>query len=155
MSNGSNEKFDEKGIGKREEKSSSEEKSWDEKWRRDPLGTLIWAVIFIWAGGIFLLANLGLLDAILKPDPEMPGWLARLDSTWSIVLIGAGAIFLVEVAVRLIFPVYRRPVTGTLIFAMILLAVGLGDLVNWGIIWAVIIIGLGVSILVRGLRPRE
>ena len=154
MSNGSNEKFDEKGIEKRDEKSQ-DEKSWDEKWRRDPLGTLIWAVIFIWAGGVFLVSNLGLLDTFLKPDPEMPGWLGRLDSAWSIVLLGVAVILLVEVAVRLLIPAYRRPIIGTLILAVILFSVALGDLVNWGIIWAVIIIGLGVSILVRGLRPKD
>ncbi|MBN1149288.1 MAG: hypothetical protein JXA78_18650 [Anaerolineales bacterium] len=151
MSDGGKEKFDEKGMDKHEEKSP-QEKSWDEKWRRDPLSALIWAIIFIWAGGVFLLSNLGFLDRLLRPDPEMPSWLGRLDSAWSIVLIGAGVIFLVEVAARLIFPVYRAPVMGTFIFAIVLLAIGLGELVNWDIIWPVIIIGLGLSILARGLR---
>jgi hypothetical protein len=159
MSEQRDEKFDDKGLGKRDEKSQPEkttqEKSWDEKWRRDPLSTLVWAIIFIWAGGVFLLSNLGLLDALLRPTEGIPTWLGRLDSAWSIVLAGVGVILLVEVAIRLLFPIYRRPIFGTLILAVILISVALGDLINWGIIWAVIIIGIGVSILVRGLRPRE
>ena len=159
MSDQRDEKFDEKGLEKRDEKTQQEktaqEKSWDEKWRRDPLSTLVWAIIFIWAGGVFLLSNLGILDALLRPSENMPTWLGRMNSAWSIVLAGVGVILLVEVAIRLLFPVYRRPVFGTIILAVILISVGLGNLINWGIIWAVIIIGIGVSILVRGLRPRE
>ena len=47
------EKFDEKELDKRDEKQdekSPQEKSWDEKWQRDPLSTIVWATIFIWAG---------------------------------------------------------------------------------------------------------
>jgi hypothetical protein len=154
MSEHRDEKFDEKAPQKHEEKSP-QEKSWDEKRRRDPLSTLVWAIIFIWAGGVFLLSNLGLLDSLLRPTENMPTWMGRLNSAWSIVLAGVGLILLVEVAIRLLFPIFRRPVFGTLILAVILIGVALGNLINWGVIWAVIIIGIGVSILVRGLGPRE
>jgi len=46
MTNGQDEKFDEKDREKREEKSS-EEKSSEEKWQRDPLSAVIWALILI------------------------------------------------------------------------------------------------------------
>ena len=55
------EKFDEKEQEKREEKSP-EEKNWEEKYRRDPLGSVIWACILIWAGLVFLADNLKLID---------------------------------------------------------------------------------------------
>ena len=148
------EKFNEKEMEKTDEKTDekTEEKSWDEKWRRDPLGALVWAGILIWAGVVFLLSNLGMLDFILKPDPQFSDWGAfgRIASSWSIVMIGAGVILLIEVAIRLLFPLYRRPVMGTVILAVIFIGVGLGDLVNWGIIWAVVLIVIGVSILARG-----
>jgi hypothetical protein len=149
MAGEKDEKFDEKQMEKTEEKTP-EEKSWDEKWRRDPLSAMIWAAIFIWAGAVFLLSNLGYLDFIIKPQGD--AWWLRLTEAWSVVLLGAGVILLVEVAIRLLVPVYRKPVMGTVIFAMILIGLGLGDLVNWGIIWAVILIILGGSILIRGFR---
>ena len=140
----------EKQEEKNEKQGEKHEKSWDEKWRRDQLSAVIWAAVFIWAGIIFLLSNLGTLDFLIKPEGE-EFWF-RMEGAWSIVLVGAGVIFLVEVAIRLLMPVYRKPVIGTVIFAMILIGIGLGSLVNWGIIWAVVLIIIGGSILFRGLR---
>ncbi len=57
-----------------------------------------------------------------------------------------------EVVARLMMPTYRGPVTGTAIFAVILISIGLGDLVNWNLLWPIIIIGLGLSVLLRGLK---
>jgi hypothetical protein len=74
----------------------------------------------------------------------------RLDA-WAIILIGAGLIVLVEVAVRLLVPAYRRPVAGSIIFGVILLALGLGNIIGWGAIWPIVLITLGVIILARGL----
>ncbi len=148
------EKFDEKEMEKRDEKAP-EEKEWDEKYRRDPLSAITWAVIFIWAGCVFLAANMGLLGTLIRPIPGLPGAVSRMGGAWAFVLIGAGVILLIEVAIRLGMPVYRRPVTGTIIFAIILIALGLGDLISWNIVWPVILIVLGLSILFRGFRPRQ
>jgi hypothetical protein len=141
------EKFDEKAMEKQEEKSY-EEKSWDEKWRRDPLAAIVWALIFIWSGLVFLAANLGYLDFILVRSTDIPS-IRGLDA-WSIVLVGAGAIFLLEALIRILIPEYRRSVTGTIIFGIILIGIGLGDLVSWNIIWPTILIVLGLSIILRG-----
>ncbi len=154
-------KLDEKEMQKHDEKheKTSEEKNWDEKYRRDPLGTIVWAVIFIWAGLVFLASNLGFLDAMLKwpirfPGMHMPGmgWMSGLLDAWPLVLLGAGVILLLEVLIRLFVPTYRQPIFGTLVFAIILISVALGDLINWGVLWAVLLIGLGVSIILRGMR---
>lgn len=146
------EKFDEKDREKRDEKT--EEKSWDEKWQRDPLNAVAWAAIFIWAGLVFLGSNLGLLDQFLPIDLSQPnlGGFEKVVSAWPLVLIGAGVILLIEVLVRLLVPAYHKPVWGTIILALIFLGIGLGDLINWGIIWAVVLIILGISILTRGFR---
>ncbi len=143
----SNQNMDEKELRKRQEKSA-EEKQWDEKYRRDPLGTLIWPLILIWAGVVFLAGNLGLLDRL----PGSPGTFGS--NAWSLVLLGAGLILLLEAAVRLIVPEFRRPVTGTVIGAIILIGLGLGNLTNWAIVWPLIIILLGVSILFRSMTRR-
>lgn len=140
---------DEKELKKKDEKSA-DEKQWDEKSRRDPLGALVWPAILIWAGVVLLLANLGILDRLISRSFALGG-----ADTWSVILVGAGVIVLLEVVVRLIIPDYRGPVTGSLIFAVILIGLGLGNLTNWGIVWPLIIIVVGLSILLRGFFPRR
>ena len=133
----------EKDEEKREKDEEKEEKSWDEKWRRDPLGAAVWAAILIWAGVVLLVENIGLLAGvrILGARPE----------AWPIILIGAGVIVLLEVLVRLLVPSYRRPVGGSLVFAIILVGAGLGDIFGWNVVWPVVLIAIGVSLLLRGL----
>ena len=144
-------KFDEKEMEKREEKSP-EEKSYEEKWRRDPVGTVVWASILIWAGVVFLADNLGLLDRLGFKGFDIP-WDMPFDSqAWSIFFIGAGVIVLIEVGVRLIFPEYRRQLLGTIIWAGILFSLGIG---NWTLIWPLILIAIGVSILLRGFLMKR
>jgi len=143
------EKFDEK------EREKSEE-----KWHRDPLSAIIWALIFIWAGLVLLASNLGYLNQLINRAVTITG-IEQIDkaiSAWPIILVGAGVLMLFEVLIRLLIPEYRRPVTGTIIFAFILIAVGLNSMIgfSWNIIWPLILIAIGLSILFRGLgRKRE
>lgn len=137
------EKFDEKELEKREEKAP-EEKNWDEKWRRDPLNAIAWAFIFIWAGLVLLASNLGFLDTLFSG--RLTG-----EGAWSLVFVGAGGILLIEVLARLLVPDYRRPVSGTIFLAVILIGIGLGNIFGWAIIWPAILIAIGLSIIVRGM----
>jgi hypothetical protein len=125
------------------EEKNQYEKSWEEKRRRDPLATLGWALVLIWAGLVLLADNFDFIDQFgiefisdLQP--------------WSLIFVGAGLIVLALVVVRLLMPEYRGPVTGNIIFAFILMGVGLGETVGWGIMGALILIALGISYLVRG-----
>ena len=136
------EKEEEKTHEKQDEKRS-EEKNWDEKWRRDPLGSLIWALILIWAGVALLLNNMGLLFRI--PGLEV----------WELIFLGAGVLILAEVAVRLLVPTYRRPVGGSLIVAIIFIGIGLQGFVTGNLIWAVALILIGVYVLLRGVTRRS
>ncbi|MCX6025463.1 MAG: hypothetical protein NTY23_04255 [Chloroflexi bacterium] len=139
------EKEEEKEEEKTHEKQDpkrSEEKNWDEKWRRDPLGSLIWALILIWAGIALLLNNMGLLFRI--PGLEV----------WELIFLGAGVLILAEVAVRLLVPTYRRPVGGSLIVAIIFLGIGLQGFVTGNLIWAVALILIGLYVLLRGVTRR-
>jgi hypothetical protein len=45
-------------------------------------------------------------------------------------------------------------VGGTLVFAAILLGVGLGEIVSWDLIGPLILIAIGVSVLFRGFFRR-
>jgi len=46
-------------------------------------------------------------------------------------------------------------VTGNIIFGFILIGIGLGDAVGWGIVWAIAIIAIGISLLLGGLLRRR
>ena len=73
-------------------------------------------------------------------------------SVWSLIFGGAGVILIFEVLVRLIVPAYKGPVIGTLIVALIFLGIGFGELVNFAVLAAVLIIVIGVLLLLRGFR---
>lgn len=124
---------------KAEKEREKDEKRWDEKWRRDPLSAAVWALILIWSGLVLLADNLELFAGA--------GWFG----TWGLILTGAGALVLLEVVLRLLVPAYRRPVGGSLIWAAILLGLGLSNLVGASIAWPLVLIALGVGLLVRGL----
>jgi hypothetical protein len=133
--------IEEKGEEKQQEKMT--EKSYDEKWRRDPLSAAVWAMILIWAGLALLIYNLDLLE-------DLP-YLSQM-SVWSLIFAGAGIILLLEVLIRLVVPAYRGPVIGTTIVAVIFLGIGLGELVNFAVLAAILVIVIGVLLLFRGLR---
>jgi hypothetical protein len=133
----------EKDEEKSEKEHEKEEKSWDEKWRRDPLNAAMWAAILIWAGLVLLADNLQLLTRY-----------ERLE-TWALIFVGAGLIVLLQVLVRLVVPEYRRAVTGSFILGVVLLAIGLGDLIGTDVVWALVLIAIGVAVLVRGFLWRR
>ena len=130
---------------KEEEKQQQEkeEKNWEEKWRRDPLGTAVWAVILIWAGLVWLVESMGLLANVRILESRV--------EAWPVILVGAGTVLLLEIVVRLLVPSYRRPVGGTLVFAIILVGVGLGSLFDMSKAWPIVLIAIGVALLLRGL----
>ena len=133
----------------RNEKDEKEEKGrggdWDEKWRRDPVEAITWALILIWAGCLWLADSAGLLEGILGEGVE----------AWSVGLVGAGAIVLLGVVLRLVVPSYRRPIMGSLIFGVILIGVGMGQLTNWVAVGALVLIAIGVSVLLGGFFRRD
>lgn len=122
----------------REEKEEAgREEGWEEKWRRDPINTTLWALILIWAGLVLIAINLDIFRA---------GW-----DAWPIIFLGAGVIVLLGVVVRLLVPAYRRPVMGSIILGFILLGIGLGQLLQWEIVGALVLIAIGLSILLSRL----
>lgn len=155
MSDQRDEKFDEKDREKREEKSP-QEKSWEEKYRRDPVSSVSWAAILVWAGLVLLADNLGLLNQIQAAGEDLPGFsfFGRIEA-WSLIFIGAGVIVLIGALVRLAVPEYRQPLTGTLILGLVLIGIGLGNIFGVNIVWPLILIAIGLSVLLRGfLRGR-
>jgi hypothetical protein len=92
---------------------------------------------------VFLAQNMGLLTGFEMLSP------------WSLVLAGAGVLLLLEVLVRLVVPEYRRPVIGTLIVGLVLLAAGLGSLQNWDLLWPILLIAAGVALLLGFITRRR
>jgi hypothetical protein len=138
--NMSDRRYDEK----QEKQDEKDEKSRDEKWRRDPLGAMVWAGILIWVGLVLLAESLGFL-----PDGI---------EVWSLFFLGAGVLILLEVLIRLLVPSYRRPVLGSIILAIVFLGIGgsaIFERLQSGVLWALVIIGVGVLLLLRGLTGRR
>lgn len=117
----------------------------------DRFNGILWALILIWAGIVLLAANLGWLKFGLGRLADVPGLgtLANVLGTWPLILLGAGVILLIGAVVRLAVPALHRPVTGMLILAVVFIGVALGDLLSWNLIWPVILILLGLSMIFR------
>jgi hypothetical protein len=107
----------------------------------------VWALILIWVGIALLLDNAGALDDLAILDD-------KTINAWQLAFAGAGVILLLEAVVRLIVPSFRQPVIGTVILGVVFLAIGLGELVNTGVIAAVAIVLVGVILLLRGIRGK-
>jgi hypothetical protein len=128
------------------EKEEKEEKGRgegvEEKWARDPLGTAIGALILIWLGVTLFVANLGTF-----------AWI-QWENFWAWFILGIGALFILEVLIRLAVPEYRRPIGGRLIAGVILLAIGASFTFlpfDIGKLWPLIPIAIGLAILFGGL----
>ncbi|MDI7276700.1 MAG: hypothetical protein QME94_12035 [Anaerolineae bacterium] len=132
---------DEKAEEKQSEKQ--EEKGRGEKWQRDPVSAIVWALILIWAGLVLLADSLGALGQLVA----LPAW--------SVILIGAGLILLFEAAFRLLAPAYRRPVGGIVVLAIILIAIGLSSAFGIFTILPLALVIIGLYLLLRGLIGRS
>ena len=153
-------KYDEKNEKQLNEKDEKELLKHDEKVeQQDTLSSIVWAAILIWAGIAFLSVNMGWFDAILGSSffaRILPENMAVFEpGVWSIIILGAGVILLVEVAVRLLIPSFHRHVGGSLIIAAVFIGVGLGNLFGWDLVWPFILIAVGASILLAGIARRH
>lgn len=111
------------------QRTQFDESFWMEMVQPDTLDPIIWAGAFIWAGVVWLASSLGYLDG----------------QAWSLFFFGAGVLVLIELAIRLLVPAHRRDLLGTLIWAAVLFWLG-----DWDLLWSVILIAIGASILLRG-----
>ncbi len=145
------EKHDEKDEKAREK--TSEEKSLEEKHRRDPLSAIVWAIILIWVGLVLLADTTGLLDrfasGVARNWPIFIPFLSEV--AWTIIAAGIGVILVGEVIVRLLVPAYRGPVGGTAILAAVMFGLAFG---NWSLIWPLVLVAIGASMLLGGIFRR-
>ena len=151
--------LDEKNEKQYDEKNEKEMMKHDEKVEeRDLLSSVVWAAILIWAGVAFLAANQGWLSAfgIREQGVFFRDFFQFLEfNTWNVIALGAGVILLVEVVVRLLVPQFRRQVGGTLIMAAVFIGIGLGPFFNWSLVWPLVLIAIGISVLIGGFSRRK
>lgn len=139
---------------KTEEKYEKEDEKNREKHDRDPLSTMAWGLILIWAGLVFLASNLGWLDQFQPDLPEgfeFLGW-----KNWSLIFLSAGVIVFIEALICLFVPAYRSSTGGSFFLAAIFLGIGLSGLFGWELVWPFVLIALGLSTLTSALvRSRK
>lgn len=131
-----------------------------EKWERDPLGSVIWALILIWAGVVLLATTTGNLDIFTNiltrlgfTPVELPIDFDFIPyGAWSVFFFGAGLILALELIIRVIVPSYRRRIVGTAIVMVVFFGLATG---NWVLIGPLVIIAVGLSIIVGGLTRRK
>lgn len=135
----------------RDEKHDEKQREKDEKNRSDPLSNAVWGAIIIWAGLVLLADNMGILANLGFSGIALPGLIPLRLGAWGLIFTGAAVIIFLEVAIRLLVPTYRRHVIGSIILAFVFLGIGLGNLISWGVIWALVLIAIGVLVLLRGI----
>ena len=99
-----------------------------------------WATLFIWGGVVLLIDNLQLITA--------DWW-----NAWPIFFIGAGVIMILGALARVMTSRFRF--AGGFVFGLILIGIGLSWLVNWTVVWPILLIIIGLAILWRGIRRRR
>ena len=141
---------------KTEEKMEKEDEKLREKHSQDPLSSLIWALILIWAGLVFLASNLNWLSN-LQTQFSSQWETTNFDlSVWWVIMAGAGVLVFIEAIIRTIVPAYRSSTGGSFFLAAIFLGIGLGGIFGWGLIWPFILIGMGLAALASALfRKRK
>lgn len=113
---------------------------WGTCWRKDRLDAVGWAAIFIWGALVILARTTGFAA-------NFSWW-----NGWAVFFTGAGVIVLLETAIRLVIPEYRKEVLVGVIFGCVLLAVGLGD---WSWFWPLALIAIAIAILAKAFSRQQ
>jgi hypothetical protein len=111
-----------------------------EKRGRDPLRGLFWGLILILVGVLFFIDR-----------QQGIGW----EILWMYLLIGLGAIFIIDGLVHLSISGFRDSQLGRFIPGVVLLFIGLAFLFNFSQWWPIILIAVGVIILLGFLFRRR
>ena len=128
---------------KAQEKQEEKGQGLDEKYHRNPLGFVTFALAVIWLGVFLVLQNQEVF--------------VRTPKGWAIFVWGLAVLAAIEVGLRLTVPRWRQPVVGKVIWAAIWVGVGAGlwSRGNWEIIGPIVLIAIGVAMVVGRVWPRR
>ena len=106
----------------------------------------------VWWGVLFILAALVLITQMTGYSAGFSWW-----NGWAVLFIGAGLMALVATLVRLGIPEYRRKWAESLIWGLILLAIGtgIGGWTSWNWIWVLVLVAIGIKIVTRATAQRR
>lgn len=124
------------------------------KHRSDRLSSLTWALILIWAGLVFMAANIGWLDALRTSVILPEGFTIAGMTTWSVIFLGAGVLIFIEALVRTFSKAYRSSTGGSYVLAAVFLGLGLSTIFGWQAVWPFVLIAMGFSALIGALVRR-
>ena len=103
-------------------------------WQADELDKIGWGAVLLWGGLV------ALVDAIWNTS-ALAWW-----NGWAVFFVGTGVLVLLGTVIRVLVPELRGKAGASLVFGVVLLAIGLGDSAGaW--LWPVALIGLGVALL--------
>lgn|SRR5574341_33026 len=110
----------------------------------DTLRRLMWASFLVMVGLILLANSAGILPTFRGAEPIH----------W--IMVGGGALLLLDAFIRAISPDFANPDTGHWFLGTILLVVGASAVfgVSGALIWPAALILLGVGMLARSIRGR-
>jgi hypothetical protein len=106
----------------------------------DPLRGLFWGLLLILIGVLFFINQQGDVS-----------W----DTLWKYLLIGLGAIFIIDGLTHSFIPSYHAAGLGKYIPGIILILVGVAFLFNFSQLWPVILIAVGAILLISILIRRR
>ncbi len=124
------------------EKKEKSNEGWENWCRNDRVDAVGWAAGFVWAAFVIIATNAAITANIVWWDG------------WAVFFAGAGVIVLIETAVRLLLPAYRKGIAASLIFGFILIGFGLGGLIGWVWVWPAVLVVVAAVILKSALRSR-
>ena len=135
----------------REEREHERQERRRERWerrRKDPIGPVFGALVLIWLGVVFLIAqNPGVINL-----PFEIGW----SNVWMLFLAGLGALLILQGLLRAVMA-YKFGIVSSLIWGFILMLVGLaGIFPGMGLekLWPLAVIALGVGLLLTNILRR-
>jgi len=135
------------GEERHRERAERRRQRWESR-RSDPIGSVIGALVLIWLGVLFL--------AMQNPEMIRLPFSISWDNVWAFFLVGLGALLILEVLLRVIFPAPRR-IVGPLIWGIILLVIGVAGLFpGMGVekLWPLALIAGGLGLLLTNVLRR-